>query len=59
MRNGYLILSYPIASTDVHLYKNHFQINSNVFSLFNDDGRARYHLIISRKNNERVVNQLY
>ena len=34
-------------------------MNINVFSFFNDESRARYPLVISRTNYERVANLLY
>ena len=34
-------------------------MNINVFSFFDDKGRARYPLVISRKNYEKVANLLY
>ena len=34
-------------------------MNINVFSFFDDDGRARHPLVISHKNHERVANLLY
>ena len=34
-------------------------MNINVFSFFDDEGRARHPLVISRKNYERVANLLY
>ena len=34
-------------------------MNINVFSFFDDDGRARPSLVISRKTYERVANLFY
>ena len=34
-------------------------MNFNVFSFFDDEGRARHPLMISLKNYERVANLLY
>ena len=48
----------PISPNDVHLYEDHLQMNLNVL-FFDDKGRARYPLVISRKNYERVANILY
>ena len=50
---------YIISPNDVHLYEDQLQTNINVFSFFDDEGRARHPLIISRKNHERVANLLY
>ena len=33
-------LPYPISPNDVHLYKDKLMININVFSFFDDEGRA-------------------
>ncbi len=53
------ILPYPIAPHDVHLYEDQLKMNINVFSFFDDEGRARHPLVIRRKNYERVANLLY
>ena len=34
-------------------------MNINVFSFFDDEGRARHPLVISHKNHDRVANLLY
>ena len=52
-------LPYPILPNDVHLYECQLQISINVFSFFDDEGRARHPLVIRRKNHERVANLLY
>ena len=52
-------LPNPISPNDVHLYKDQLQMNINVFSFIDDEGRARHPLVISRKNHERVANLLY
>ena len=52
-------LPYPILPNDVHLYKDLQQININVFSFFDDEGRARHPLVISRKNYDNVANLLH
>ena len=52
-------LPYPISPNDVHRYEDQLQMNINVFSFFDDEGRARHPLVISRKNYERVANLLY
>ena len=52
-------LPYPIAPNDFHFKKNQHQININVFSFFDDKGRARHPLVISRKNYQREANFLY
>ena len=52
-------LPYSISPNDAHLYQDQHQMNINVFSFFDDEGRARHPLVISRKNYERVANLLY
>ena len=52
-------LPYPISPNDVHLYVDLIQMNINVFSFFDDEGRACYSLAISRKNYERLGNLIY
>ena len=50
------ILYYPILPNDAHLYEDQLQINIDVFSYFDDEGRVRHPLVISRKNYEREAN---
>ena len=52
-------LPYPISPNDVYLYEDKLQININVFSFFDDEGRARHPLVVSSKNYERVANLFY
>ena len=52
-------LFYPILQNNVNFYKDQIPMNINVFSYFDDEGRARYSLMISRKNCKRVDNLLY
>ena len=52
-------LPYPISPYNVHLYGDQLQMNINVFSFFDDKGRARHPLVISRKNYDLVANLLY
>ena len=52
-------LAYPISPNNVHLYDDQLQIHINVFSFFDDEGRARHPLVNSRKTYERVANLLY
>ena len=53
------MLPYPISPNDVDQYEVQLQMNINVFSFFDDEGRARHPMVISRKNYERVANLLY
>ena len=57
-RHHFDTLPYPISPNDVHLYKDQLQMHINVFSFYDDEGRARHPLVISRKNYERVANTL-
>ena len=50
---------YSISPKDVHLYEDQLQISINVFSFFDDKGRGRHPLVISRKNYDRVANRFY
>ena len=52
-------LPYPISLYNVHQYEDQLEININVFSLFDDEGRARHPLLTSLNNHERVANLLY
>ena len=58
IRNHLDTIPYPIAPNDVYLFVDQLQININVFSFFDDEGRARHPLIISRKNYQREANLL-
>ena len=58
-RNHLDTIPYPISPINVHLYEDQLQMNINVFTFIDDEGRARHPLVISRKNYERVVNLLY
>ena len=52
-------LNYPIPPNDVHLYENQLQININVFSFFDDKGKARHPLFISKKLYPGTANLQY
>ena len=58
-RNQLDTFPYPIAPNDVHLYEDQLQMNINVFTFFDDEGRARHPLVSSRKNYQRETNLLY
>ena len=58
-RNNPAELPYPISPNDVHLYEDQLQININVFSFFDDEGKARHLIFISRKLYPRTANLLY
>ena len=57
-RNHLATRFYPNSPKNVHLYEDQLQMNINVFSIFDDEGRARYPLVISRTNHVRVANLL-
>ena len=52
-------LPYPISPNDVHMYEDRLKININVFLFFDDEGRVRHPLVISRKNYKYVANLFY
>ena len=58
-RNKLGDLPYPIKLSDVSNYEDILQININVFSFFDDDSKARYPMLLSRKNYGRWANLLY
>ena len=49
-------LLYSISLNNVYLHEDLLEININVFFVFDDEGRARHPLVISRKNYVQVVN---
>ena len=58
-RNNLDDLPYPIIPSNVFNYEDLLQTNINVFSFFDDEGKARYPMFISRKNYARWANLLY
>ena len=46
-QNNLANLPYIIAPNDVHLYDDQLQININVFSFFDYEGKARHPLFIN------------
>ena len=52
-------LPYPISPNDVHLYEDQLQININLFSFFDDEGKAAHPLFITRKEYYRTANLHY
>ena len=48
-QNNLVDLPCPIPPNDVHLYQDQLQININLFSFFDDEGKARHPLFISKK----------
>ena len=58
-RNNLHDLPYPIKPSDVSNYEDLLQTNINVFSFFDDEGKARYPMFISRKIYARWANLLY
>ena len=49
-RNKLDALPYPISPNNVHIYEERLEININVFTYFDDEGKARHPLHISKKN---------
>ena len=58
-QNNLANLPYIIAPNDVHLYDDQLQININVFSFFDYEGKARHPLFINWKLYPRTANLLY
>ena len=58
-QNNFVNLPYLIPPNDVHLYEDQLKININVFSFFDDEGKARHPLFISKKQYPRIANLLY
>ena len=58
VRNNLDDLPYPISPRDLHQYKDRLETNINLFSFFNDEGKARYPLYSSRTNYQRTANLL-
>ena len=46
----------PNLPNNVQLYKDQLQMNINMFSFIDDEGRARHPLVISRNIHDRVAN---
>ena len=59
IRNHLDDLPYPIKPNDVAIYEDRIQTNINVYSFFDDEGKARHPLFISKKNHPRTANLLY
>ena len=57
--NGLADLPYPIIPNDVHLYEDQLQTNINLFSFFDDEGKALHPLFSSRKQYARTANLMY
>lgn len=58
-KNNLANLPVPISPNDGNLYENQLGININVFSFFDDEGKARHHLYISSENFGKTANLLY
>ena len=58
-RNHLDDLPYPIHPKDVALYEDRLETNINVYSFFDDEGKARHPMFISRKNHPRTAHLLY
>ena len=59
VRNKLSDLPYPISPRDVHQYEEKLEININLFSLFDDEEKARFPMFISRTNFPRTAHLLY
>ena len=58
-RNNLVDLPYRIPPNDVHLYEDKLQIYINVFSFFDEEGKARHPLFINKKLYPGTANLLY
>ena len=58
-RNHLVDLPYPIATQDVHLYKDVLQINIYVYSFSDDEGKVRHPLFTSKNEYPRKAELLY
>ena len=58
-RNHLADLSYSIALHNIYLYEDRLQININVYTFSDDEGKSRHPLFTSRKEYPRSGNLLY
>ena len=59
VRNKLADLPYPISPRDVHLYEDRLETSINLYTFFDDEGRAFHPLFISRTNYKRMADLLY
>ena len=52
-------LPYPISPNDVNLYEDLISMNINIFTFFDDEGKARHPYFISKKQHPSTANLLY
>ena len=52
-------IQYPVAPKDVPAIEDQIQINVNLFSFFDDEGKGRFPLYVSKKQFARSVDLLY
>lgn len=56
---GLAELTYPVSPNDIPLVEDQLRIAINVFSFYDDEGRARYPIYISRKKYAQTIDLLY
>ena len=52
-------LQYPVDVEDIAAIEDRLQLNFNVFSFYDDDGRLRYPLYVSMKKHARTIDLIY
>ncbi len=52
-------LDYPITPNEIPSIEDRLQIGINVFSFYDDEGRARYPIYVSQKNLAKTIDLLY
>ena len=58
-QHGLATLHYPVAPQDVPAIEEQLEININIFSFFDDEGKGRYPLYVSKKEHPRSIDLLY
>ena len=56
---GLNTLQYPMQPTDISTVEDQLHMNINLFSFFDDEGKGRYPLYVSRKEFPRTIDLLY
>lgn len=52
-------VEYPVSPLQMNEMEQHLQTNIHLFSFFDDEGRARYLMYVSRSDFPRSVDLLY
>lgn len=56
---GLADLSYPIGPSEIPSIEDQLEICINIFSFYDDEGRARYPIYVSKKNFQKTIDLLY